>query len=83
MNAEVEAGAERTKRMRYQRGFQGPRLLFYTDALEDFYSQHTDALARSQPREGPRVGENRKLRVTFEVKREKCLVFFVGAGMNF
>lgn len=39
VNAEIEAAAERTKRMRYQRGFQSPRLLFNTDALEDFYSQ--------------------------------------------
>lgn len=57
VDAEMEAGAERTKRMRYQRGVQSPRVLFYTDALSDFYSKHTDANACSHPWEGARVGE--------------------------
>lgn len=61
-HAEIEALAERTKRMRYQRGFWSQRLLFYTDAFDSFYSKHPVALACSQP-----PGGNKNLRVTSKV----------------
>lgn len=73
-NGEIEARAGRTKRMRYQRGFQGRWVLFYTDALDGFYSKHTDALACWRPREGERASwrENKNPRVAFEVSWGSC-----------